>query len=218
MSVNCNYPWYNCLNGCTDTVSMPILTPTPTPTCSMPKDAPSSKCSYCWHTLNLVWFSAVPAREREAERHREIEWKIARQTGSQTARQAGSQLGRHEFHYKRNLWLDGANWSQPRGKSSGKRILWKSTIGRQLSAAAAQVEDAENQEEEAETRGDAAQTTKTMANERKLKDANEQTRAAKVGSINRRLTQRQGEGGRQEEMANLMKTLHHKQSVALAKI
>lgn len=73
---------------------MPISTSTPTST--MPKDAPSSKCSYCWHTLNLVWFSAVPARGKvrqggrdgdrmgdspsDRESDSQTSWKPARQT------------------------------------------------------------------------------------------------------------------------------------------
>lgn len=135
MSVNSNYQWYNCLNGCTRhpirfrfelELRLPLWQ----------KDAPSSKCSYSWHTLNLVWFLALPGSERDRMGDSQADRQSDSQTSWKPARQTWVSLQKELATWR------GANWSQPRGKSSGKRILWKSTIGRQLSAAAAQEEEA----------------------------------------------------------------------------
>lgn len=122
---------------------------------------------------------ALPGSERDRMGDSQADRQSDSQTSWKPARQTWVSLQKELATWR------GANWSQPRGKSSGKRILWKSTIGRQLSAAAAQEEEAI-----AET-GETTLLKQRKQWPKKLKDANEQTRAAKVGSINRRFAQRQ---------------------------
>lgn len=105
---------------------MPISTPTPTST--MPMDAPSSKCSYCWHTLNLVWFSAVPARGRERQGETERDRTGDRMGDSPSDRQSDSQTS---WKPARQTWVslqkELVTWRCKLEPAKGK-IKWKTYI------------------------------------------------------------------------------------------
>lgn len=130
--------------------SIPILTRTPTS--YLPKDAPSSKCSYSWHTLNLVWFLALPGSERD------------RMGDSQSDRQSDSQTN---WKPARQTWVslqkELATWRCKLEPTKGK-IKWKTYIVK-INYWQAAVSCSGTRRSWSRNRRDAAQTTKTMAKE-----------------------------------------------------
>lgn len=154
MSVNSNYQWYNCLNGCTRhpirfrfelELRLPLWQ----------KDAPSSKCSYSWHTLNLVWFLALPGSERD-------------RMGDSPGRQAVRQPDKLEASSADMSFITKGTCDLTRCKlepTKGK-IKWKTYIVKiNYWQAAVSCSGARRRSYSRNRRNDAAQTTKTMAKE-----------------------------------------------------
>lgn len=113
-----------------------------------------------------------------------------RERERQTARHAESQHGRHEFHYKRNLRLATVQTGVNQGENQVENVYCEN----QLLAGSCQLQQTkkakkkQQEERRTENREEAVETLlkqrKQWAKKLNSKDANEQTRAAKVGSIN----------------------------------